>query len=222
MRIINTAITAFIFLMAGVSATAQENVFLERDYWKAKPSLQQVQKDIASGNDPTELNSNAFDAVCWALIEKVDNRIVRYLLEQEGNGVNKLTHDGRTYVFWAAYKNNMEIMKYLVSKGAKTDIIDSHGYSVLNFAAVSGQQNKELYDYIIALGGNPVTEKNHDGANALLLVAPFLKDGTLIDYFTAKGIDLHSKDNDGNGIFNYAAKMGNISFLNLLIEKGVD
>ncbi|WP_340066798.1 ankyrin repeat domain-containing protein [Ascidiimonas aurantiaca] len=222
MKIVNIAIIALIFLLTGASVIAQENVFLARDYWKSGPSLQQVKNDMALGNDPTQLNQNAFDAVCWALIEKADNEIVKFLLEQDGNGVNKLTHDGRTYIFWAAYKNNMEIMKYLVSKGAKTDIIDSHGYSLLNFTAVSGQQDRELYDFIIALGGNPVTEKNHDGANALLLVAPFLKDEALINYFTAKGVDLHSKDDNGNGIFNYAAKMGNISFLNLLIEKGVD
>ena len=42
--------------------------------------------------------------VTWAIIEKNSNEIVKYLISKEGNGVNKLTHDGRTYIFWAMYR----------------------------------------------------------------------------------------------------------------------
>ncbi|MEL6813108.1 MAG: ankyrin repeat domain-containing protein, partial [Bacteroidota bacterium] len=188
---------------------------------KANPSVEQIKRDIQQGNDAAQLNEFAFDAVSWALIEKVDNATIKFLLEQEGNEVNKITHDGRTYIFWAAYRDNLEIMNYLLERGARTDIIDSHGYSLMNFAAVTGQQNQTLYDWCIANGSNPKIEKNHDGANALLLVAPFIQDDNLIDYFVEKGIDLHSKDEKGNGIFNYAAKKGNIDVLNLLIDLGV-
>ncbi|MBL4663603.1 MAG: ankyrin repeat domain-containing protein [Flavobacteriaceae bacterium] len=159
---------------------AQKNIFLTRDYWKVNPSIAQIEKDIEAGNNPTELNGNAFDAVVYALLEKTDNNSIKYLLTKEGNGVNKRTHDGRTYIFWAAYKDNLEMMKYLVLKGAKTDLIDSHGYSVLNFAAVTGQLNTKLYDFCIAQGSDPKNEKNNDGANALLLVAPFLKKPRLL------------------------------------------
>ncbi|GGD04897.1 ankyrin repeat domain-containing protein [Hyunsoonleella pacifica] len=210
-----------IIVLISIQVSAQTNVFLDRAYWKNKPSLEQVQEAIKNGNDPTELNEHAFDAISLGLIEKVDNNIIKYLLTIDGNGVNKKTHDGRTYVFWAAYKDNIEMMQYLVDKGAKMDIIDSHGYSVLNFAAVTGQRNTQLYDFCITHGANVLSEKNNDGANALLLVAPALKDDVLIDYFVSKGINLHSVDNNGNGIFNYAAKKGNIDLLNLLIKRGV-
>ena len=197
------------------------NIFLERSFWKTNPSVEVVKEKIAAGHDATELNQFAFDAVSWALIEKVDNSTILFLLQQEGNGVNKLTHDGRTYIFWAAYRNNMEIMRHLIKNGAKTDIIDSHGYSLLNFAAVTGQKNPELYDFCIKHGSDPLQEKNREGANALLLVAPFLKDFTMIDYFVEKGLSLESTDNAGNGIFNYAAKNGNTEMLDQLIAKGV-
>ncbi|MDH7446954.1 ankyrin repeat domain-containing protein [Aquimarina sp. 2201CG14-23] len=204
-----------------INVSAQNNVFLERDYWKSNPSIQQIDKDIVGGNDPTELNRFAFDAVAFALLEKVDNQTIKYLLTKKGNGVNKKTHDGRTYIFWAAYRDNLEMMQYLFDKGAKTDVIDSHGYSLLNFIAVTGQQNIQLYNFCISNGANLLTEINNDGANALLLVAPFLKNDKLIEFFVSKGVDLHSQDNYGNGIFNYAAKKGNINVLNLLIKKGV-
>ena len=44
---------------------------------------------------------------------------------------------------------------------------------LLNFAAVTGQTNAALYDYILSQGGDPSVERNHDGAHALHLVAPF-------------------------------------------------
>ena len=209
------------FLCLGISGIAQKNIFLSRNYWKNNPSLDQVKNDIAQGNNPTELDSNAFDSVTWALIEKVNNETIKFLLEYKENGVNKLTHDGRTYIFWAAYKDNLEMLQYLVDNGAKTNIIDHHGYSILNFAAVTGQQNHILYDFLISHGAD-ITETNRNGANPLLLVSPFLKDDKLINYFTNKGIDFNSKDDDGNGIFNYAVKKGNIQVLDLLIKKGAD
>ena len=200
---------------------SQENILLDRDFWKEKPALETVINKIKDGSDPTELNQFAFDPISWALIEKADNDIVKYLLTFKDNGVNKLTHDGRTYIFWAAYKNNIDMMQYLVDKGAKTDIVDDHGYSLLNFAATTGQLNSKLYDFCIAHGANVLIEKNHDGANALLLLAPHLKDITLINYFVSKGIDINSVDNNSNGIFCYATKNGNINLLKTLIDLGV-
>ena len=201
---------------------AQEsNVFHDRAFWKTNPDIATIDKHIAAGHSISSLNQHAFDAVSWALIEKTDNETVKYLLSKKGNDVNKLTHDARTYIFWAAYKDNLEMMQYLLDNGAKTDIIDSHGYSVLNFAAVTGQTNPKLYDFLLKHGANPKTEKNHDGANALLLVAPFLENGALVDYFTSKGLSLKTTDTNGNGIFAYAAKGGNTKFLEWLIKNDV-
>jgi len=198
----------------------QTNIFLDRNFWKQNPSIETIEEHISQGNDISSLNANAFDAVTYALIEKADNSTIKYLLSKEGNGVNKLTHDGRTYVFWAAYKNNQEMIQYLIDKGARMGVIDSHGYSPLNFAASTGQTDKELYDLLIRHGSDPTKEKNHSGANALLLVAPFLEDFELINYFKSIGLDEYSTDEDGNGLFNYAVKGGNISFLKQVVDKG--
>ncbi len=213
----------YLFLLfVGLSFAQQSNEFLSRAYWKTNPTIMDIDKKIADGNDITELERNMFDAVSMALIEKTDNQTIKYLLSKKGNDVNKLTHDGRTYIFWAAYRDNLEIMRFLVEKGAKTDIIDSHGYSIANFAAVTGQVNPNLYNFCLTNGAKLAKDTNNDGANALLLVAPFAKDFSIIDYFVSKGISLKSTDNNGNGIFNYAAKAGNIPLMKRLIEKGVD
>ena len=209
----------FIFISSMFAQKA--NIFHERNFWKANPSIKVIDEKSSKGNNISELNNNAFDAVVYAILENTDNNTIKYLLSKEGNSVNKKTHDGRTYIFWAAYKNNLELMKYLVSKDAKTNIVDDHGYTILNFAASTGQTNTKMYDYLIKMAANIKTDKNRKGANVLLLVAPYLENYSLVSYLLSKGASLEDKDNNGNGIFEYAAKGGNISLLKTLIDKGV-
>ena len=209
------------FIFISSMFAQKSNIFHDRNFWKTNPSIKLIDEKSSQWNNISELNSNAFDAVVYAILENTDTKTIKHLLSKEGNGVNKKTHDGRTYIFWAAYKNNLELMKYLVSKDAKTNIIDDHGYTILNFAASTGQTNTKMYDYLIKMAANIKTDKNRKGANVLLLVAPYLENYSLVSYLLSKGASLEDKDNNGNGIFEYAAKGGNISLLETLIDKGV-
>ncbi|MFT5252815.1 MAG: ankyrin repeat protein [Flavobacteriales bacterium] len=201
---------------------AEENVLLSRAYWKANPTIAKVKMAIAEGNDPSALNENAFDAVVYALLEKTNEDVIKYLLSLEGNTIEKRTHDSRTYIFWAAYKGNVEIMKYLFNKGALINIRDSHGNTPIIFAAASGQTNINVYDLFEKQGAVLKDEVNEDGVNALFLVAPYLESDKALSYFISKGFNVKDKDPIGNTLFNYAAKKGDIHFLKLLIEKGID
>ena len=211
----------FTFLISSLFGFSQ-NIFLKRDYWKSNPSIKKIESDIELGNSPSQLNEYGFDPICYALLEKANNESIIHLLQKKGNRINKITHDSRTYLFWAAYKNNLEIMNYLVKNGAKTNLTDSHGNTVMNFAASTGQSNKEIYEFCIMNGANPSSELNKNGANTLLILSPYLKGDEMLKYFISKGVDLNSVDTNGNGIFNYTARGGIISQLDLLISKGVD
>ena len=211
-----------LFFFASFSGAQSSNVFLSRDYWKANPSIEVIQNSIEMGNSISELDQYDFDAVAWGILENVDFETLVYMIEKKGNDVNKITHDGRTYVFWAAYKDNLELMHYLIDHGAKTDLIDAHGYSLLNFCAVTGQMNTKVYDLCIEKGCKVKEQLNNDGANPLLLIIPFVKERSFLEYFIDKGLSLESKDETGNNAFVYAAKSGNKIMMDLFIEKGLD
>ncbi|CAM1352959.1 ankyrin repeat domain-containing protein [Tenacibaculum insulae] len=212
----------FVFTVLVTLLQAQtKNVFFDRDFWKTKPTIAVIEQKIAENNSATQLNPNGFDAVTYAILAETPNTAIKYLLTKKENNVNKLTHDKRTYVFWAAYKGNLELVKYLINNGARLDLRDSHNFSPLTFAAVAGQKNTKIYELFIKNGIDIKNDLDEHSANALLLITPHLKDFTLVDYFTSKGLSLNSVDNDGNGIFNYVAKSGNKNMLDLLIKKGV-
>jgi ankyrin repeat protein len=203
------------------SSVQTNNSLLNQAFWQARPGPEAVKAEVEKGNDPSQLNASSFDPVVLAINAGAPNESILYLMQQKGNDVNKLTHDGRTYIFWAANRGNVELMEYLISKGAKMDLQDSHGYTIINFAAATGQQNTSVYELCIQKGSDPRSELNHDGANALLLAAANDPELKLVQYFQSKGLDLKSRDAAGNTAFNYAARSGNIATMKLLLSKGV-
>ncbi|CAM1335060.1 ankyrin repeat domain-containing protein [Tenacibaculum aestuariivivum] len=210
----------FAFLVSILQAQTK-NVFLDRDFWKTKPTVAIIDQKIKENNNPSALTSNGFDAVANAILAEAPNTTIKHLLKQKGNDVNKLTHDKRTYVFWAAYKGNLELVKHLIDNKARLDLRDSHNFSPLTFAAAAGQTNTKIYELLIKNGIDIINDLDEHGANALLLLTPHLNNFNLVDYLISKGLSLHSVDNNGNGVFNYTAKKGNKVMLKLLLKKGI-
>jgi len=214
-------IILWILLTADLGISQTQNVFLDRAFWKTGPTVGKVKQKIDEGNDPTAKTPFNFDGTVYAILENAPIESIKFLLEQEGNEVTKMTHDGRNYLMWAAYAGNVELFKYLVKKGSDTKIIDDHGYSVITFGAAAGKKDPALYDAILANGAK-IDETNHDGANVLHLLAPHIDNLSELDYFIKKGLDIGSTDNLGNNLFNYAAKMGNTKIMDQLVSIGMD
>lgn len=212
--------------LIGFSATAQRimekssNPFLNRDYWESLPTIDDIKSVQKEGHSITAANGGGFDATTFAIFGNNPVSTIAYLVSQ-GNDVNKRTHDSRTYVFWAASRGNLDIVKFLVEKGAKLDMADSHGWGPISFSAASGQTDTDIYDYLIDKGADIQKEQDHHGNNALHVAASRAKDLKLVDYFIHKGMDINSTDHQGNGIFHYAAQGGNIEILKQLKERGV-
>lgn len=204
-----------------LAAQAQQNVLLEQSFWKTSPDVNAVKAEIEKGSNPSQFNNNMFDPVVLAINAGAPNPTIEYLLTQPGNTVDKATHDGRIYLHWAAMRGNVELMEYLVAKGAKGNYVDGHGATPINFAAGGGQQNTKVYDICLAHGADLKKDLNNDGANALLIGIANDKDLALTNYFISKGLDLKSTDAAGNNAFSYAARAGKIDVLKSLLAKGV-
>ncbi|MEO5893162.1 MAG: ankyrin repeat domain-containing protein [Ferruginibacter sp.] len=198
-----------------------KNLFLNQSFWQNKPGVEAVKAEVAKGSNPAEMNAMSMDPVVLAINSNAPSESILYLLEQNGNDINKLTHDGRTYLFWSASRGNVEVMQYLLSKGAKVTMQDSHGTTPLTFAAQAGQQNIKVYDLLVQNGANLRTDVTGEGANVLLLAVGNDPELKLTEYFQSKGLDIKSKDAAGNTAFDYAARSGNIGVMKNLLSRGV-
>ncbi len=208
-------------VVAFTSLKAQQaNVLLSADFWKQKPSVALVKAEIEKGANPAELNSRSFDPTTLAINSSAPNETIKFLIDQVGNAVNKITHDSRIYLHWAAMRGNTEIVKYLIKKGSALDVQDSKESEPLVFGISSPQMSTETLDAFFNAGVD-VKKKYKNGANLLLLAIASDKDLTISNYLVSKGLSFNDVDDEGNTAFDYAARGGNIDLLKNLLAKGV-
>jgi len=215
-------ITTLLISFLCVTITAQQsNELLDRAFWRSAPSVGDLKAKISMGHDPLAMTSAAFDPTVYALLEKAPFETIKYLIDLQEDAATKLTHDGRSYLMWAAYAGQKQATQYLIELGSDLSMVDDHGYAVIPFCATTGMESQEVYDLLIKHGAE-VKATNRSGANALLLIAKHLGDDlSIIDYFKSRGLALASTDDEGNGLFNYAAIMGNIPLMEKAIEWGL-
>ena len=206
-------------LLSSYFSNAQ-NSLLTTDFWKNAPDLTKVKTEIATGNNPAEANRGNHDVVSIAINNNAPFEIITYLIDQKGNSVDKTTHDGRLYIHWAASKGNVELVEYLISKGSDINRTDDKGATPLAFAASNGQTNKDIYETFFS-NGLDVNYKNANGANFLLMAIGYDTDLTLTDYLLSKGLKLTDVDANGNTVFDYAARTGNVDILKQLQKRGI-
>ena len=209
-------------LFLSVPAFAQqENSFLDGDFFTSSTTVSDVKAAVEKGNDPAQLTAHGFDATTYAILANAPNETVKYLLSFEGNEVNKHTHDGRNYLMWAANKGNIELMNYLYARDSRIDIMDDHGYTLMNFAAAGGVTDPAVYDLLMK-NGSDINSTTRQGQNNVLLLVGRVESLDELSYFIEKGIDLNHVDDEGNNAFLHAARYGNIKVMKELIEKGFD
>lgn len=210
---------ALVFGLSSVKAQ-NKNTLLQADFWKQNPTVEAVKAEIAKGNNPTELDPRAFDATTMAINNNAPTETIKFLVEQPGNGVGKITHDSRIYLHWAALRGNAELVEYLIAKGSDIQTPDSHGSEPIVFAVSGGQKNVAVYDAFVK-GGIDLKKKYKSGANLLLLGIANDSDLAIANYLTSKGLSLKDVDSEGATAFDYAAKSGNVEVLKNLLGKGV-
>ena len=87
------------------------------------------------GNQKTQNIFNVSPAPLVVAISKGEIETVKQLIES-GTKVNKKLN-GLTPLMYAARYNKVEIIQYLLQKGADRDIKDSQGFTALNYAELS-------------------------------------------------------------------------------------
>lgn len=216
----NKLLTSLVLFAISTSLFGQ-NVFHNRDFWATKPSVEVVKQKMAEGNDLLEMGPGGWDGPLLAIMADCHLETITFILNQPGIDVNVVTHHSNNYLMWTTQKGNVPVMKLLLAKNSRTDIINSHGQSLLMHAALSGKADAEIYDLCLQNGGDILNDKDEQGKNVMLTAISGLKDVSFLPYFLSRGLSIHDVDYDGNGLFHYATASGNLTNLQELVKLGV-
>ena len=147
--------------------------------------------------------------------EKSDRASVRTLLKQHAD-VNAPQADGMTALHWAAYLDDLETAKLLVS--ANANATNRYGVTPLSLACQNG--NSAMVELLLAHGANPNTTLR-GGETVLMTAARTGKTGP-VKALLARGAIVDAKERRGQTALMWAAADGHAAVVELLLKAGAD
>lgn len=105
----------------------------------------------------------------WKAVDKDDLKQIKQMVEKDKSIVNKQDDFGYTPLYLATRYRNLDIVKYLIKKGASVNIPSIHGYTALHEAACSGRL--ELAKRLIENGARMDANNNSEGWTPLHFAA---------------------------------------------------
>lgn len=128
-------------------------------------------------------------------------KYIKYALSKGAN-VNYKRYDGYSSIIYAIDFGFLEIVKFLIEKGADMDAIDN-GWTPLLRAAYFGRI--EIFKYLVEHGADINQVQASTGWTPLMYAAR-RNCYQLVKYLVELGADVTSKDNSGQNVFDIVRK----------------
>lgn len=145
-------------------------------------------------------NGASVDAEVLTITKNLE--IFEYLLERENLNINSVGYLGMTALSLASIEyENLEMIKYLLEKGADINVKNEDGSTALMTASMYG--NLEIIKYLIENGAD-INSKDNDDSTALIYASKW---GNLetVEYLVKNGADINIKDIENKTALDWAA-----------------
>lgn len=145
-------------------------------------------------------NGASVDAEVLTITKNLE--IFEYLLEQGNLNINSVGYLGMTALSSASIEyGNLEMIKYLLEKGADINVKNEDGSTALMTASMYG--NLEIIKYLIENGAD-INAKDNDDSTALIYASKW---GNLetVEYLVKNGADINIKDIENKTALDWAA-----------------
>lgn len=210
-------------------------------------SMEMLDFLLSRGADVNQLDENRYSAVSVAAAIQRVSMVDRLI--KAGADLNTQTISGRTPLIQAITAQNLDLVRLLLYSGADPNLVDLKGTTPLNLALMAmDQKNLDILRALLE-GGSNFDETNKMGATALMLavglgrheavellldagadiskvdlkgksVFHFARGTRMALILIHRGASVDEVDNQGNRALDWAAHVGHVSMLRLLL--GVD
>jgi ankyrin repeat protein len=157
---------------------------------------------IKNGIDVNIKNNENISAILKIINHKEINNKSIYMLIENGANVNDKDNNDKTLLMSATkHLKNLELFKYLLSKGAKINAIDKNGWNAFRYSIL--YYNLEISKYLLDNGFN-INLTNSEGWTELMDLIKYghanFNDSQLIsiiNFYIINSADINAKSNDG-------------------------
>jgi ankyrin repeat protein len=146
-----------------------------------------------------------------------DYKQIIYLVETEKVDLDCIADDGKTPLMYAIYNKNMDIAKYLCSKGADKNALDAKNNTALNYAITLAP---EIALYLITQGVN-IHIKNICNESSIHFAA-MQGDLVIIQMLCEQGIELNDFNTNKHSPLMMACGNKHLKAVKYLIKKGAN
>lgn len=148
-------------------------------------------------------------------VEKQNRAAIRTLLTQRAD-VNAPQADGMTALHWAAYLDDLETAKLLVS--ANANATNRYGVTPLSLACQNG--STAMVELLLAQGADPNTTLR--GGETVLMTAARTGKAGPVKALLSRGAIVDAKEKRGQTALMWAAADGHAEVVELLLTAGAD
>ncbi len=157
----------------------------------------------------------------------LENHKLNQLLKKDPSLVNQYNKEGYTPLHMASRCNNLNVVKFLVSKGAGLEAKDQEGMTPLHYAAMYHRYNNARF---LIEKGAKINARDNNGFTPIQKLmyftrVPFYQASKpggeyvkFFEYMIAKGADVNTRSNAGYTPLHQAARWGDKTLILLFLE----
>ncbi|XP_048247739.1 ankyrin repeat domain-containing protein 50-like [Haliotis rufescens] len=172
-------------------------------YWEHKEVVELL---VSRGADVSLVDEDGNNTLHFACMRE-DVKTVKFVLSQNVVDIDGRGCGSRTPVMEAARAGHKEVVELLVSEGADVSLVDVDGNNTLHFACM--RRDVEMVMYVLSLN---VVDINSRGLRSMtpVMMEALYGHRDVDELLVSIGADVSLVDEDGNNIFHYASRGGDV------------